>query len=137
MTENDKIITEGGPTLFDGLEPQETPENSQNEAAEYRAKISDDNAATDGAAVRTTADEWAELFDILRETKIAAERAGIWSLFSTETLLRRAELYYNQRVDKICDTMIRSGATPDVVDVTCQDYVGRLSAVSSPNNSTS
>ena len=78
MTEKDKIMTEGGPTLFDGLEPQETPENGQNEAAEHWAKISDDKAATDGATERTTADEWAELFDILRETKIAAERAGIW-----------------------------------------------------------
>ena len=126
MTEKDKIMTEGGPTLFDGLEPQETPENGQNEAAEHWAKISDDKAATGGATERTTADEWAELFYILRETKIAAERAGIWLLFPTETLLRRAELYYNQRVDKICDTMIRSGATPDVVAVTCQDYVGVL-----------
>lgn len=120
MTENDKITTEGGPTLFDGLEPQETPENGQNEAAvEYWENLADRPA-------EGTADEWAELLEIMRETKRDAERAGIWLLFPTETLLRRGEMYYNQRVEKIRDTMTKSGATPDVVAVTCQDYAGVL-----------
>lgn len=127
MTENDKITTEGGPSLFDGLEPQEPPANGQTEAeaAELWANIAEDKTATEGA-VEGTADEWAELFDLMRETKRDAERAGFWLLFPTETLLRRGEIYYNQRVGKIRDTMTRSGATPDVVAVTCQDYAGVL-----------
>lgn len=110
MTRKDTKTTEGGPSLFDGLNPQETPVTGQ-------------ETPTNEA----TADDWTSVLRLVEETRQDAERAGIWLLLPTETLLRRGEVYYNQRVERIRDTMAATGATSDVVNVVCLDYAGILS----------
>ena len=110
MTHKTTITTEGGPSLFGGLNPQETPDTWQGMTP-----------------AEGTPDEWEEIKQLVEETRQDAERAGVWLLLPPETLLRRGEIYYNQRVDQIRDTMAASGATPDVVAAVCRDYAGILS----------
>lgn len=114
MTRKTTVSTEGGPSLFDGPDPQETPATGQ-------------ETPTVEAADVTDADEWADTLRLVEETRRDAQRAGIWLLLPTETLLRRAEIYYNQRADQIRETLTASGVTADVVAVVCSDYAGVLS----------
>ena len=109
MARKSNIKTEGGPSLFDGVEPQETPEKGQ-------------GAQDQGH----TADDWADLMKLCEETREDFKRAGVWGLFPTETLLRRGQTYYNQRVDTIRETMAENGATPDVITAVCHDYAAVL-----------
>lgn len=109
MARKSNIKTEGGPSLFDGVEPQETPEKGQ-------------GAQDQGH----TADDWADLMKLCEETREDFKRAGVWGLFPTETLLRRGQTYYNQRVDTIRETMADNGATPDVITAVCHDYAAVL-----------
>lgn len=97
MSDEHNIHVEGGPTLFDDLTRQE-----QGDAG---------------------LDPWAEILDLINEIKQDADRAGIYTLLPTEVLARRAELYYQQRVDKIRRTLTNGGAAPDVVRAVCHDYI--------------
>ena len=114
MTRKTTVSTEGGPTLFDGPAPQETPATGQETPTVEAPDVAD-------------ADEWADTLRLVEETRRDAQRAGIWLLLPTETLLRRAEIYYNQRADQIRETLTASGVTADVVNVVCSDYAGVLS----------
>ena len=117
--DKDKITTDGGPTLFDGLDAQEPTQGGEvgggptvEDTDEY---------------YKATAEEWAEAMQVFEATKQEYERAGVWAVWPPEILLRRGELYYNQRVKTICKTMTAAGAPPDVVTAVCNDYIGILS----------
>ena len=112
MTRKDTITTEGGPSLFD---PQETAQNGQ------------ESPTVEAATESAPADVWADVLRLVEETRRDAECAGIWLLLPTETLLRRAEVYYNQRVGQVRDTLTTSGVEADTVAVVCSDYAGVLS----------
>lgn len=117
MARKDKIKAEGGPTLFDGFTAQETPKNGQETPPVGEA----------------TADEWASIAQTVEKARQEAERAGVWFMFPTENLLRRGELYFNQRVGQIRDTMTAGGAAPEVVNVVIEDYAGVLSGIMAIN----
>lgn len=99
MSDERNIKVEGGPTLFDGLTPQE-----QGDAG----------------------DPWAEILDLIDEIKQDADRAGIYVLVPTEALARRAEIYYKQNAEIIKKTLADGGATPGVIGVVCRDYINVL-----------
>lgn len=110
MARKDTPTPQGSPSLFDDISPQEWPGIGQ-----------------ESRPVEATPDDWGEILRLVEETRRDAERAGIWLLLPTETLLRRAEVYYNQRVGQLRDTLAATGAAPDVVNVVCSDYAGVLS----------
>lgn len=109
MKRKDTTTTQGGPSLFDGLNVQERPGSGQAEAP-----------------APALPDEWADLLETVEGVKADADRAGIWLLLPTETLLRRAEVYYNQRVGQIRETMAANGADTETVNVVCADYAALL-----------
>lgn len=119
MARKDYTQTEGGPSLFDGLNPQDEPETRQD-----RAATPQDTDAYDKPA---TAEEWAATMHYYEDTKRTYEQAGLWAVWPPETLLRRAEVYYNQRVRSVVSTMTAAGAPVDVVNAVCSDYIGILS----------
>jgi len=119
MARKDYTQTEGGPSLFDGLNPQDEPETRQDRAATPQE--------TDAYDKPATADEWAATMHYYEDTKRTYEQAGIWAVWPPETLLRRAEVYYNQRVRSVVNTMTAAGAPVDVVNAVCSDYIGILS----------
>lgn len=138
MARKDTINTEGGPTLFDAVQPQETPQTGQGAAPQGLNTAADvfgdldrvaegwqAQAPTEGKADQP--DEWAEIMEIVAEVRRDAERAGVWVLLPPETLLRRGELYYNQRVEQIRKTMTDAGANEAAVVAVCHDYAGVLS----------
>lgn len=110
-----KNDTQGGPSLFDGIDAQEPTQGRRPTPDEIEAYY------------KGTAEEWAETMRIIEANKREAERAGVWAVWAPETLLRRGEVYYNQRVEDIRNTMTAGGAPSDVVDVVCSDYIGILS----------
>lgn len=119
MTNKTNIQTEGGPTLFDGLTPQDPPANRQ--SAEPQ---------------QDPADDWVELSRLLDETRKGVERGGFYTLVPPEVLARRGELYYNQRIEQVAEALAASGmAAPDISAVTT-DYArvtfGSLSFTASP-----
>lgn len=138
MARKDTINTEGGPTLFDAVQPQETPQTGQGAAPQGLNTAADvfgdldrvaegwqAQAPTEGKADQP--DEWAEIMEIVAEVRRDAERAGVWVLLPPETLLRRGELYYNQRVEQIRKVMTEAGASDAAVVAVCHDYAGILS----------
>ncbi len=120
MARKDNTHTQGEPSLFDGLNAQEPAE---------RVEVEQGTPPQDGTAYDkpATADEWAETMHYYEDTKRTYEQAGLWAVWPPETLLRRGELYYNQRVKTICTTMTAAGAPVDVVNAVCSDYIGILS----------
>jgi len=111
MGTKDKTKIDGGPTLFDGLDPQDT------QAVEWDALNTDEDV---------TDEERESTYKLLRETRDEAAKAGIYMLLPTETLARRGELYYNQHVGVIRKTLASAGAAPDVINVVCKDYAAAL-----------
>lgn len=109
MTRNDKIQVEAEPTLFDGLEPQETAGNGQ-ETTEPKTR------------------EWlAERVAAI--SKGEALRAGIWQVIPSAALILRGETYYNLRVGTITEKLKQSGMTDNAVNTVLGDYVGALNGV--------
>ena len=120
MKRNSNTQAQGEPSLFDGLNPQEPAE---------RVEVGTGPTAQDGEPYTTpaTAEEWADMMLYYEDTKRTYERAGLWGVWTSETLLRRAEVYYNQRVTTVVKTMTAAGAPVDVVNAVCSDYIGILS----------
>lgn len=110
MKRKDTPTPQGGPSLFDGLNPQGQPGTGQAE----------------GTGPAALPDDWADVLELADELRADAKRAGIWLLLPPETLLRRAEVYYNQRVGQIRETMEANGADADTVNVVCSDYAALL-----------
>lgn len=109
MTHNDKINVEVEPTLFDGVEPQETAENTQ------------------GTAERETPEWLAKRVEEIG--KRAAANEGVWQVIPTPALILRGETYYNQREKSIRELLEQSGMTADAVNTVLADYVGVLNGI--------
>ena len=109
MARNDKINVEVEPTLFDGVEPQETAEIVQ-ETTEHKTH--------EWLAKRVSA-----------ITKREAMKAGVWQVIPTPSLILRGETYYNQRAGTVTDKLRSSGMTDDAVNTVLADYVGVLNGV--------
>ena len=118
MDDKTKTPTQAEPSLFDGLEPQE-PTAQEPTQAGGTPQVIDTRPGT--------TEEWAETMRKVEERRREYERAGVWAVWPPETLLRRAEVFYNQRVTTVINTMTAAGATVDVVNAVCNDYIGVLS----------
>ena len=120
MAKNDKITTDGGPTLFDALDPQE-------QGGTWQGLEPQEPAPKDNAEEPETAEVWADALRLLDALRDYADSSGAWFVNPPEPLIRRAELYYNQHVEAVRRVLRKSGADARTVHVVCRDYAGILS----------